>query len=103
MVPFNPKKVEKDWGYELWLANNQDNNYCGKILFIEKGNSTSMHYHEDKHETFYVIDGTLRVDMLKDKSKPKQIGKYLLHHIHQRHLPRLLDSSYLDNQHLVIP
>lgn len=71
MVPFNPKKVEKDWGYELWLANNQDNNYCGKILFIEKGNSTSMHYHEDKHETFYVIDGTLRVDMLKDKSKPK--------------------------------
>lgn len=72
MVPFNPKKVEKDWGYELWLANNKKHNYCGKILFIEKGSSTSMHYHLNKHETFYVIDGTLRVDMLKDRAKLKQ-------------------------------
>jgi len=70
MVPFNPKKVEKEWGYEVWLANNKDEDYCGKILFIEKGKSTSMHYHIDKHETFYVIDGTLRVDMLRDKNEP---------------------------------
>ena len=71
MVPFNPKKVEKEWGYEVWLANNKDEDYCGKILFIEQGKSTSMHYHVDKHETFYVIDGVLRVDMLRDKNKPE--------------------------------
>jgi len=70
MAPFNPKKVEKDWGYELWLVNNKDENYCGKILFIKKGESTSMHYHVDKHETFHVIAGVLRVDMLRDKNKP---------------------------------
>ena len=29
-----------------------------------------MHYHEDKHETFYVLEGTLRVDMLTDKDQP---------------------------------
>jgi quercetin dioxygenase-like cupin family protein len=28
-----------------------------------------MHYHKDKHETFYVLEGTLRVDMLRDKEK----------------------------------
>ena len=69
MVPFNLKKVEKDWGHEILLANNAEEDYCGKILYIKKGYHSSMHYHEDKHETFYVLEGTLRVDMLRDKEK----------------------------------
>ena len=71
MVPFDPKKVKKEWGHELWLVNNEEEDYCGKILFIEKGRHTSMHYHLDKHETFYVLEGTLRVDMLRDKDQPE--------------------------------
>lgn len=70
MTPFTPKIVKKDWGQETWLANNQREDYCGKILYIKKGLSTSMHYHLEKHETFYVIEGTLRVDMLRDKEAP---------------------------------
>jgi len=70
MVPFNPKKVEKDWGHEIWLANNNKEDYCGKILFIKQGYHSSMHYHVDKHETFYVLEGVLRVDMLHDIAKP---------------------------------
>ncbi len=70
MVPFNTKRVKKAWGYEIWLANNKKESYCGKILFIEDGHNTSMHYHVNKHETFYVLEGTLRVDMLRDKNKP---------------------------------
>lgn len=65
MIPFKPNKVEKKWGYELWLANNADEDYCGKILFIEEGKSTSMHYHENKHETFYILSGQLKVDYLE--------------------------------------
>ena len=57
MTPFKPKEVEKCWGHEIWLANNKENDYCGKILFIKEGESTSMHYHENKHETFYVLSG----------------------------------------------
>ena len=30
------KKVDKEWGYELWLANNEEENYCGKLLYIKK-------------------------------------------------------------------
>ena len=65
MVPFRPKRVEKSWGYESWLANSEKEDYCGKVLFIKKGHHTSMHYHVDKHETFYVLEGVLRVDMLQ--------------------------------------
>lgn len=69
MMPFKPKKVEKDWGYEIWLANNEEKNYCGKILFIEKDRSTSMHYHEEKHETFYVLSGKLMVKLQNTNEK----------------------------------
>ena len=67
MVPFKPKKVEKPWGHEIWLANNEEENYCAKILFIKKDKSTSMHYHLDKHETMHVLRGTLMVDGLQDR------------------------------------
>jgi len=59
-----PKKVKKTWGHELWLANNKEEDYCGKILHINKGCSTSMHFHSNKHETFYVLSGSLKVEMI---------------------------------------
>lgn len=67
MVPIKPKKVEKSWGHEIWLANNKDEDYCAKILFIEKDKSTSMHYHVKKHETMYILSGTLMIDGLHDR------------------------------------
>jgi quercetin dioxygenase-like cupin family protein len=69
MAPLKPKKIEKDWGYELWLANNEEKNYCGKILFIEKDKSTSMHYHEEKHETLHVLSGKLMVKLQGNNEK----------------------------------
>ena len=44
------KLVEKDWGHEIWMANNQSENYCGKILRINQGYNSSLHFHLDKHE-----------------------------------------------------
>ena len=52
-------KVEKDWGHEIWLSNNEKENYCGKILYIKEGKSTSMHFHAKKHESFYILEGIL--------------------------------------------
>ena len=52
----SPKKVEKAWGYELWIHNDSD--YCGKLLvFTKQGNKFSMHYHLKKKETWYVQSG----------------------------------------------
>ena len=62
------KFVEKDWGSETWMANNEKEDYCGKILHIKDGYNSSMHFHMDKHETFYILDGQLIVDLI-DTSK----------------------------------
>ena len=52
-----PIKVEKKWGYELWIHN--DPQYCGKLLvFPESGSYFSMHYHMIKTETWYVQSGS---------------------------------------------
>tara|TARA_R110002051_G_scaffold92137_2_gene161867 strand:- start:563 stop:910 length:348 start_codon:yes stop_codon:yes gene_type:complete len=52
-----PEYHEKGWGYEMWLHN--DEKYCGKLLFFEKGKGCSFHYHEIKSETFYLQSGML--------------------------------------------
>ena len=67
MKPHKPKHVEKRWGSETWFANNEEHNYCGKILHIIKGENTSMHFHIDKHEVFQVLEGTLQVDWIDTK------------------------------------
>lgn len=52
----NPiKTVGKVWGREEWLVNNDK--YCGKLLYLDKGKRCSMHYHKDKDETFYILQG----------------------------------------------
>jgi len=63
---------KKRWGHEVWLANNKDENYCGKILLINEGCNTSMHYHMEKHETFYIIEGSLKVDLLNTTEGKKR-------------------------------
>ena len=60
-MEINVKTVEKQWGQELWLANNEKHDYCGKILTVKPGFSTSLHFHSNKHETFYVLEGELEV------------------------------------------
>jgi len=61
MVTQKPKIVAKDWGKEVWLVNNEQENYCSKILEINAGQKSSMHFHVIKHETFYVQQGILLV------------------------------------------
>ena len=71
---FKPHFVDKRWGNELWIANDVENNYCGKILEIKEGKMTSMHWHEKKHETFHVLEGTLEVRYIdSDDAETKKI------------------------------
>ena len=58
-----PKRVEKIWGYELWIHNDED--YCGKLLvFPKKGSHFSMHYHLKKKETWYVQSGIFQFNWI---------------------------------------
>ncbi len=59
----HPKRVEKTWGYELWIHNDKD--YCGKLLvFNRSGDKFSMHYHMIKDETWYVEKGAFQFDWI---------------------------------------
>tara|TARA_R100001594_G_scaffold72153_1_gene106757 strand:- start:333 stop:692 length:360 start_codon:yes stop_codon:yes gene_type:complete len=53
------KYVEKGWGYEKWIVNKKE--YCGKLLFFNKGKKCSWHFHKIKDEVFYLQSGKMLV------------------------------------------
>ena len=53
-------EVEKVWGREVWIANEPE--YCGKLLYVNKGASGSLHYHPKKKETFYLLRGKIELE-----------------------------------------
>ena len=55
----NGTVVEKPWGREVIYASNEL--YIGKIIEINEGARLSLQLHEQKDETIYVLDGTLRL------------------------------------------
>ena len=46
---------------EYWIANEVAAGYCGKYLFVFDGQSCPLHRHKTKHETFFVVRGTVRM------------------------------------------
>jgi mannose-6-phosphate isomerase len=52
---FQPRKVDKPWGYELIWADTDL--YVGKILFVREGHALSLQFHRQKDETIYVHQG----------------------------------------------
>lgn len=58
--------VEKGWGHELiWATNDK---YCGKLLKFNKDAKFSMHFHAEKDETWYVLDGKFKVIIIDTKT-----------------------------------
>src|SRR5215212_9915377 len=52
---FEPRRVDKPWGYELIWALTED--YCGKVLFVRAGESLSLQFHRRKDESWYMQAG----------------------------------------------
>ncbi len=61
--------VEKLWGWEKWLENNEK--YCCKVLHLNKGFQCSLHYHKNKDEVFLVTKGHVRLELGEE-----------VHHLH---------------------
>ncbi len=53
------KHVDKGWGYEKWIVNKPE--YCGKLLYFNKGKKCSWHFHVKKDEVFYLQSGKMIV------------------------------------------
>jgi rfaE bifunctional protein kinase chain/domain len=53
--------ASKEWGYEVWLVNEQG--ICLKILVMYPGYICSNHKHFEKFEVFFVLDGPIEIQM----------------------------------------
>ena len=58
--------VEKGWGHEFIFATNEK--YCGKILKFNKCAKFSMHFHAEKDETWFVLEGKFVVKFIDTKT-----------------------------------
>ena len=70
------KLVQKGWGYEKWIVNKPE--YCGKLLFFEKGKRCSWHFHKIKDEVFYLQSGLLMV-YFSDEDSLENAEQVILH------------------------
>jgi hypothetical protein len=55
----------KSWGFEYWFENNEK--YCGKVICVRDKDWSSFgafHFHKIKDETFFVISGGIKLDIL---------------------------------------
>jgi mannose-6-phosphate isomerase len=58
---FEPRRVEKPWGWELIWAESEA--YVGKILFVRAGQSLSLQFHNVKDESWYVQEGEAKLEL----------------------------------------
>ncbi|MFX1563865.1 MAG: cupin domain-containing protein [Promethearchaeota archaeon] len=86
-VPLGSKK-EKPWGYERPIG--KFRGIFLKELFFYKGKASSLHYHEEKDEYFYLVRGQLKV-LLEDKEVLLNPGDSL--HIPKKQRHRLIPQE----------
>ena len=58
---FEPRRVDKPWGYELIWALAEA--YAGKLLVVKAGQALSMQFHREKDESWYVLEGRAKIEI----------------------------------------
>jgi mannose-6-phosphate isomerase len=54
------RRVEKPWGWEIhWTP--EDRPYVGKVLHISAGKRLSLQVHDEKQESWFLMDGRAKV------------------------------------------
>ncbi|MBU6996123.1 MAG: cupin domain-containing protein [Theionarchaea archaeon] len=84
--------VEKPWGKEITFA--EESFYIGKILEVEKNKRLSYHYHEEKMETLFVINGKIHC-IIEDIEYIFETGKTLRFEPGIKHRIEALEASIL--------
>jgi len=94
-----PQYIRKGWGHEMWIVNKEE--YCGKLLFFNKGKKCSWHYHKLKDEVFFLHSGKLLV-RLSDEDDIEKAEESIMNpgdalHIYRglRHQMEALEDSEL--------
>lgn len=65
--------VEKGWGHELiWATNDK---YCGKLMKFNTGSKFSFHFHREKDESWYVLDGLFNLRIIDTTNAKETVIK----------------------------
>jgi mannose-6-phosphate isomerase-like protein (cupin superfamily) len=97
-----PEVHPKGWGAETWLINCPD--YCSKFLDFKKDSRGSMHFHDKKHETWYILSGQISVSWVDALNAQKHsriisvgemvdIPRLQTHQVHALEDTRILEVS----------
>lgn len=66
--------VDKGWGWEqIWVSNDH---YCSKFLHFRKGGKSSLHFHRDKRESWYIVSGVFEVTWLHMTDATKDMTRH---------------------------
>jgi len=57
---------------EFDVANNIEQGYCGKFIFMFDGQTCPWHHHKKKHETFFIVKGKVEMEIPGEKIVMKQ-------------------------------
>ncbi len=69
---FGLHRFEEIGETEFWIANEEEHGYCGKFLFVFDGQTCPHHHHKVKHETFFVLKGTIRMKVGEEERTMRQ-------------------------------
>lgn len=87
-------RIDKPWGYELIVA--LTDKYLQKKLYIKEGYRTSMHYHQQKMETIYVVKGRVRIEFPDSNPAELNEGQRLTIEPKTVHSIVALRNTYID-------
>jgi quercetin dioxygenase-like cupin family protein len=69
--------VETGWGGKEPIINIEE--YCAMIINFKKAMVSSVHYHHEKLETYYVLEGRIELRIAEDiEEYKKQTGTHVL-------------------------
>lgn len=82
------RKINKPWGYEMhWVPEGMP--YMGKLLHIDGGKRLSLQVHDQKQESYWLINGECNLIMDNEKGELSTIqmvkGKGYTTRVGQRH------------------
>ena len=98
---------------EFNINNDVEHGYCGKFIFMFKGQTCPMHHHKIKHETFFLVKGRVSME-LGGRNIVMEQGDRLIVEQNLKHaftaledslilessMPDLVDDSIFDDQRI---
>jgi len=98
---------------EFNINNDVEHGYCGKFIFMFKGQTCPMHYHKRKHETFFIVKGRIRMELggrvfIMEQGDRTIVEPYTKHQftaledslILESSMPDLIDDSIFEDQRI---